>query len=74
MHRVLGRSGGFLTNKEVAQHRAKAYLLLVEQVGEGVARQECAPSNLQNEIRYVKRGGSLQPQPSLKEVLEQDNK
>ncbi|MDE0093180.1 MAG: hypothetical protein OXO49_01600 [Gammaproteobacteria bacterium] len=70
MHRVLGRSGSFLTPQEMARHRAKAYLLLVEQAGEDVARQEYDPSKLQKEIRYVKRGGVLRPPPTRKEVQE----
>lgn len=70
MHRVLARSGAFFTPQEMARHRAKAYLLLVEQTGEDVARQEYDPSKLKKEIRYVKRGGVLRPPPSRKEVEE----
>lgn len=69
MHRTLGREGlGFgFTEQEHAHHRAKAYLLLIEQVGEERARLEYDPSMLKDEIRYIENGGSLRLPPTMAE-------
>jgi len=75
MHRLLGDtwSGwgyeftGF-TTEEHARHRAKAYLLLVEQEGEDFARRLYDPAELTEEIQYVESGGLLRSPPSLAQV------
>ncbi|MCY3541670.1 MAG: hypothetical protein OXH31_07160 [Gammaproteobacteria bacterium] len=75
MHRTLGKGTGYdFTWQEEARHRAKAYLLLVEQSGEKLARLEYDPTKLTEEIQYVKDGGKLRPPPSRAEVLEEANK
>ena len=79
MHRVIGEPWktwgyGHLTSKERARHRAKAYLLLVEEAGEELARSEIDPTELTKEIRYVKRGGKLKAPPSRADVEKRDKK
>ncbi|MXZ55451.1 MAG: hypothetical protein F4227_08835 [Gammaproteobacteria bacterium] len=65
MHRTIGDSQssvGFslgLNPSEKALHRAKAYLLLVEEAGEEFARLEYDPAKLVEEIQYVESGGLL---------------
>lgn len=73
MHRVIGdpwNSWGYghFTTKDRARHRAKAYLLMVEEAGEEFARSEYDPAELRREVRYVKRGGKLQAPPSRAEI------
>ncbi len=78
IHRVLGdpwSNGGYgkaFTPKEHARHRAKAYLLLVEEAGEEFARSEYDPASLTNEIRYVESGGLLTPPHSRAQVQEEN--
>ncbi len=74
MHRLLGDTGsgwGYeftsFTWEEHAHHRAKAYLLLVEQKGEEFARLIYDPAELTEEIQYVESGGLLRSPPSLAE-------
>jgi len=75
MHRVMGNLWGdgnygkAFSDKEHARHRAKAYLLLVEEAGEEFARSEIDPTSLANEIRYVKRGGALTEPLSHAQVI-----
>ncbi|MYD46706.1 MAG: hypothetical protein F4W92_10165 [Gammaproteobacteria bacterium] len=74
-HREMGKGAGYdFTPQEKARHRAKAYLLLVEQAGEKVAQLEYDPSKLKREIRYVKNGGSLRFPPSRAEILKETRK
>ncbi|MYF37719.1 MAG: hypothetical protein F4219_02960 [Gammaproteobacteria bacterium] len=75
MHRVIGEPWntwgyGHLNSKDRARHRAKAYLLLVEEAGEEFAQSEYDPAELRKEIRFVKRGGKLKAPPSRAEVEE----
>lgn len=74
-HREMGmRSGYRFTSQERARHRAKAYLLLVEQAGEKIAKLEYDPTVLKEEIEYVKNGGSLRFPPSREEILKETRK
>ena len=66
MHRILGDRSSMLgggdyglTDEERAQHRAKAYLLLVEAAGEEFARREYNPETLAKQIQYIEDGGLL---------------
>ena len=65
MHRTIGdkRLGGgyarHYSEKELARHRAKAYLLLVEEAGEEFARREYDPEELAIQIQYIEQGGML---------------
>lgn len=65
MHRTIGDSllgGGYArhySQKELARHRAKAYLLLVEEAGEEFARREYDPEELATQIEYIDQGGLL---------------
>ncbi|MXZ55715.1 MAG: hypothetical protein F4227_08605 [Gammaproteobacteria bacterium] len=75
MHRLLGDTwsgwgyeGTDFTSEEHSRHRAKAYLLLVDQAGEEFARLEYDPVELAEEIQYVESGGLLRSPPSLAEV------
>lgn len=74
MHRVLGDThlgygyGIDFTSEELTRHRAKAYLLLVEEVGEEFAQREYDPADLTEEIQYVKKGGRLTSPVSRAEV------
>lgn len=77
MHRLLGDTwsgwgyeGTYFTSEEHARHRAKAYLLLVDQAGEEFARLAYDPVELAEEIQYVESGGLLRSPPSLAEVEE----
>ncbi|MYD45122.1 MAG: hypothetical protein F4W92_02050 [Gammaproteobacteria bacterium] len=79
MHRVIGEPWktwgyGHLTSKDRARHRAKAYLLLVEEAGEEFARTEYDPAELRREIRYVKRGGKLKAPPTRADIEKRDKK
>ncbi len=77
MHRVIGEnpSGhGYsidFTSVELLRHRAKAYLLLVEEAGEEFAQQEYDPVELTEEIQYVENGGWLTSPVSRAEVEEE---
>ena len=65
MHRTIGDSllGGWYerhySQKELARHRAMAYLLLVEEAGEEFARREYDPEKLATQIEYIEQGGLL---------------
>ena len=66
MHRSIGGIGprsslfsSYFTKEEVAQHRAKAYLLLVEAAGDEFARREYNPETLTKQIKYIEAGGLL---------------
>ena len=73
-HRTLGDDGfGFgFTKEDEARYRAKAYLMLLEQVGEEIAQREYDPATLKEEIEYVQNGGVLKPIPSLPEIITED--
>ncbi len=75
MHRVMGKRWSVFgydsdfTLEEQAQHRAKAYLLLVEKAGEEFARSEYDPAELTEEIQYVKNGGVLKAPATRAELM-----
>ena len=73
----------YFTKEEVAQHRAKAYLLLVEAAGDEFARREYNPETLAKQIKYIEAGGSLRVPYTRAEIqakiterlrLQQENK
>lgn len=75
MHRVIGYGHGYgygieFTSEELLRHRAKAYLLLVEDAGEEFAQQEYDPADLTEEIHYVENGGRLRSPFSRAQVEE----
>lgn len=79
MHRVIGENPygfgygrKFFTWEDSARHRAKAYLLLVEEAGEEFARSEYDPAELTEEIEYVKSGGLLRSPPTHTDLLDEE--
>ena len=76
MHRILGDSllgGGYsvdFTEEERARHRAKAYLILVEEAGEEFARREYDPEKLKKHIQYIEQGGLLKAPLTRAEIEE----
>ena len=78
IHRIIGGNGVwgggydlYYTTEERAQHRAKAYLLLVEAAGEEFARREYNPEPLAKQIQFIEDGGLLKAPLSHIELLEQ---
>ena len=75
MHRVMGKRWSVFgydsdfTPEQQAQHRAKAYLLLVERAGEEFARSEYDPAELTEEIQFVKNGGVLKAPATRTELM-----
>ena len=60
VHKTLGFGlGSGLTYSEQRHHRAKAYPLIEELAGADAAQRKFDVSNLQQEIDYVRTGGSL---------------
>ena len=77
MHRILGDRSSVLgggdyglTDEERAQHRAKAYLLLVEAAGEEFARREYNPERLAKQLQYIEDGGLLKAPLTRAEMQE----
>ena len=75
MHRVMGKRWSVFgydsdfTLEQQAQHRAKAYLLLVERAGEEFASSEYDPAELTEEIQFVKNGGVLKAPATRTELM-----
>ena len=77
MHRTLGDSsvfgggyGLYFTEEELARHRAKAYLLLVEAAGEEFACREYNPETLAKQLQYIEDGGLLKTPLTRAEMQE----
>ena len=77
MHRIIGGYGTsnslyrrYFTKEEIAQYRAKAYLLLVEAAGEEFARREYNPEPLAKQIQYIEAGGMLKTPLTSAELVE----
>ena len=75
VHRHLGSPvGGFrkeLSEVDQRRHRAKAYLLMKEDLGSQVAENEFDTSDLEMEINYVEQGGLLEMPRDREEILKE---
>lgn len=73
VHRHLGsRVGGFsreLSKLDQRRHRAKAYLLMKDELGSQIAEREFDVGDLKMEIDYIKQGGLLEMPRDREEIM-----